>query len=198
MHNESTDPRFSRRAALRRAAIAGGVGWVAPVVLTSSPAAAGVFTAKCAPSAVTATAGFVQTGCTAFNSTIRITISFNGTCPCGGTALWCVQKNSPSPSVSGTSSVFVFSVTISVFTTVTIRGKVALGCTDRDGDTQYAVYDWVMTATDNGSACSVANSISGVTLSNRTLVTQSACPSLASLAPLSLPPAAPPGARRQE
>ena len=193
--------RFDRRAALRRAAAAGAVSWVAPVVLSSSPAAAGVFTSKCAPSAITASASFVQTACTAFNSTISITINFSGSCPCGGTSLWCAQKNSPAPTVSSTTSSLVFSVTIGIFSTITISGKVALGCTDRDGDTQYAVYNWSMTATDNGAACSVCNSISGVTLSGRTLVSSSGCPSLAALAAPAAPaappsPASPPGARR--
>ena len=57
----------------------------------------------------------------------------------------------------------------------------ALGCTDRDGDRQFAVYNWSMTARDSGAACASANSISAVTLSGRTLVTSAACPSLAAL-----------------
>lgn len=175
---------FDRRALLRRAAAAGVLGWTTPVILSSETASAGVFTSKCAPGTITATASYVLVSCLPTTSIITITISFSGPCPCGGTKLWCAQKNSPAPTVSGTSSTLSFSVTIPIFSTITISGKVALGCTDRDGDTQYAVYNWTMTASDNGGPCgTIINSISGVTLSNRTIVSGSGCPSLASLAP---------------
>lgn len=176
------DQGFDRRALLRRAAAAGAVGWAVPVVLTSEVVSAGVFTAKCAPGNVTASASFVQTACTATLTTIVITINFSGPCPCGGTATWCAQKNSPTPTVSSSTSTLAFPVTIAISTTVTITGKVALGCTDRDGDRQFAVYNWSMTARDSGAACASANSISAVTLLvPRTLVTSAACPSLAAL-----------------
>jgi hypothetical protein len=170
---------MDRRALLRKAAAAGAVGWTAPVILSSSPAAAGVFTAKCAPGNVTASASFVRTACRSNNSDISITINFSGPCPCGGTALWCAQKNSPTPAVSTTTSTLVFVVTIPIRATITISGRVGLGCTDRDGDTQFALYNWSMTATDNGRACSfVTNSISGVTLTGRTTVNSATCPPL--------------------
>ena len=84
--------------------------------------------------------------------------------------------------VSTGSSTLVFTVTVPIFSTITIAGKVALGCTDRDGDRQYAVYDWSMTARDNGQACStVVNSISAVNVSGRTVTSSATCPSLAAL-----------------
>lgn len=180
--NTGSQRGFDRRALLRRAAIAGAAGWTAPVVLTCETAAAGVFTAKCAPGNITASATFVRTACLAASSTIVITITFAGPCPCGGTKRWCARKNSPTPTVSSTTATLAFPVTIPIAATITITGKVALGCTDGDGDTQYAVYNWSMTATDNGAACStVVNSISAVTLSGRTLVVSNSCPSLAAL-----------------
>ena len=191
---------LDRRTLLRRAAVAGAIGWTAPVILNAGTASAGVFTAKCAPGTITASASFVRTACVAASSTIVITITFNGPCPCGGTKKWCAQKNTPAPTVASATAVLAFPVTIPVASTVTVAGKVALGCTDRDGDTQYAVYNWTMTATDNGAACSgVVNSISAVTLSGRTLVAGAACPSLAALAaPVAAPAGAPagPGATR--
>ncbi len=188
MAEESIDREFDRRALIRKAAIAGAIGWTTPVILTTKAAAAGVFTAKCAPGNVTATPSFVRTACGIFSSTITITILFSGTCPCGGGGLWCSQKNSPAPTVSSPSSTLSFSVTIPVFSTVTITGKVALGCTDRDLDTQYAIYNWSMTASDSGAPCNVvADSISAVTLSGRTLAASVGCPSLAALTPAVAP-----------
>lgn len=169
--------RVDRRALLRRAAAAGAVGWTAPIILTSSPAAAGVFTSKCAPGTVTATASFVRGACRSNNSDITITINFSGLCPCGGTRLWCTRKSTPTPVVTTTTSTLAFLVTVPVVSAITITGRVALGCTDRGGDTQYAVYDWSMTASDNGGPCSgVINAISGVTLTGRTLVNSVGCP----------------------
>jgi hypothetical protein len=173
--------RVDRRALLRKAAAAGAVGWTAPVILTSAPAAAaGVFTAKCAPGNVTATASFVRTACRNNNSDIRITIVFSGPCPCGGAQLWCARK--VSPLVTSSTSTIVFTVTTPIGVIVNISGQVALGCTDRDGDRQFAAYNWSMRATDNGNPCSeVVNSISGVMLSNRTLITSATCPLPATL-----------------
>jgi len=180
---ETHSPGFDRRSLLRRAAAAGAVGWTAPVLLTTEVALAGVFSAKCAPGNVTASASFVRTACAGASSTIVITINFAGPCPCGGAAVWCSQKNSPTPTVSSATSTLSFPVTVPIFSTVTITGKVALGCTDRDGDRQFAVYNWSMTASDNGGPCStVVNSISGVTLSSRTLASSATCPSLSALA----------------
>lgn len=192
-----TDTGFDRRALLRRAAIAGAVSWTAPVILSSSIASAGVFTAKCAPGSTSASASFVRTACSNPSTTITITIVFAGPCPCGGNGAWCTQKNSPAPTVAAATPTLVFSVTIPISTTVTIRGKVAHGCTDRDGDTQYATYDWSMTAIDNGLACvTTTNTISAVTLSNRTSVLSASCPSLAALvAPASIVVPAPSGSR---
>lgn len=173
---------YDRRALLRRAAAAGAVAWTAPVIISSAPVSAGVFTAKCAPGTITASAGFVRTACRSNNSDIRITINFAGPCPCGGVSLWCAQKNSPGSVVATGTSTLVFTVTVPIFSTITIAGKVGLGCTDRDGDRQFAVYDWSMTARDNGQACStVVNSISAVTLSGRTVTNSATCPSLAAL-----------------
>jgi hypothetical protein len=186
-----------RRALLRKLAIAGAVGWTSPVILSSSPASAGVFTSKCAPGTITASASFVQTGCNNSGTTIRITINFSGPCPCGGTQQWCARKNSPAPTVTSSTSTLVMSgIAVPIFGSTTISGRVGLGCTDRDGDTQFALYNWSMTASDSGAACSVANSISGVTLSGRTLVTSPTCPSLAGFAASSTPvfsAGAPPG-----
>lgn len=176
-----TDAGFDRRALLRRAAVAGAVSWTAPVILSSSIASAGVFTAKCAPGTTTSSATFVQNACGNASTTITITIVFAGPCPCGGASAWCAQKNSPSPTVASATSTLVFSVTIPISTTVSISGKVAHGCTDRDGDRQYATYDWAMTARDSGQACGVANSISAATLTNRTTVISASCPSLTAL-----------------
>ncbi|HRB04001.1 MAG TPA: hypothetical protein PLP26_11585 [Ilumatobacteraceae bacterium] len=81
-------------------------------------------------------------------------------------------------------------------TTIAITGKVALGCNDRDGDTQFAVYDWTMTATDNASGCSTASSITGATLTGPTFVLSATCPSLAAAASLVVTrsvPSLPPG-----
>lgn len=196
--------RVDRRALLRKAAAAGAVGWTAPVILTSAPAAAGVFTAKCAPGNVTVSSvSFVQVAgsCTDERTEIDITINFAGPCPCGGTPIWCGQLNTPARYAPGTitGSTLRFRVRIPIFNTIPINGRVALGCTDRNGDRQYARYNWSMTATDNGNACPVANSISGVTLSGRTLVPSVGCPSLAasslagSSAEVLSAPAVPPG-----
>jgi hypothetical protein len=186
-----------RRALLRKLAVAGAVGWTSPIILSSSPAAAGVFTAKCAPGAITATNSFVQTGCTGSNTTLTVTINFAGPCPCGGTKLWCAQKNAPGAVVFSSSSTLTMTgLVVPINGSITISGRVALGCTDRDGDTQYARYNWTMTATDNGAACNVANSISGVTLSARTLFTQATCPTLSGFTALAAPvfsPSASPG-----
>lgn len=78
--NQQTNGGFDRRALLRRAAVAGAVGWTAPVILTSEIASAGVFTAKCAPGTTTASASFtvVPGGCTSSSSAINITINFAG------------------------------------------------------------------------------------------------------------------------
>jgi hypothetical protein len=187
----TTEPpgdRVDRRALLRKAVAAGAVGWTVPVIISSGPAAAGVFTSKCAPSAITALAGFTQLNCTNNDTRVQITISFSGSCPCGGTPQWCARKNSPGGAGSFLGTVLQFAVTIPIRRTINIAGKVALGCTDGDGDTQFAVYDWTMTATDNGSACSTANSISGVSVTGRTLVNSATCPPLTAslLAPLEL------------
>ena len=177
-----------RRALLRRLAIAGAVGWVAPVVVTSSPVSAGVFTAKCAPGAITATATWVRINCLSTTSAITITLTFNGPCPCGGTKRWCVQKNTPAPAATSTTATLSFPVTVPAGGSTLITGKVALGCADRDGDIQYAVYTWSLSAYDNYAACStVVNSLSAITFTGRTLVTGTACPPLAAAAPLASP-----------
>jgi hypothetical protein len=181
MEEAADRKRVDRRALLRNAAAAGAIGWTAPVILSSGPVSAGVFTAKCAPGAVTVSSvSFVRGACRSNNSDITITINFAGVCPCGGTRLWCTRKSTPTPVVTGTTSTLVFLVTVPVLSPIapiTITGRVALGCTDRSGDTQYAVYNWSMTAQDNGQPCdTVINTISGVTLSGRTLVTSVGCP----------------------
>ncbi|HQV57122.1 MAG TPA: hypothetical protein PKV27_03850 [Ilumatobacteraceae bacterium] len=174
---------LDRRALLRKAAVAGSIAWASPVIVSSGPAAAGVFTTKCAPGTVTATNSFSRTDCLPDSTVISVTITFAGPCPCGGAQLWCAQKNSPTPIVSTTTAALTFTVTLAAFSTITISGKVALGCKDRDGDTQYAVYNWSMTATDNGAPCNrTTNSITSVVLTGRTLVTGAACPSLAGAA----------------
>jgi len=89
-----------------------------------------------------------------------------------------------------------FTVSVPIGTTIAITGKVALGCNDRDGDTQFAVYDWTMTATDNASGCSTASSITGATLTGPTFVLSATCPSLAAAASLVVTrsvPSLPPG-----
>jgi hypothetical protein len=179
---------LDRRALLRRAAAAGAVGWVAPIIISTSAVSAGVFTAKCAPGSITATATFVRINCLASTSSITITITFSGPCPCGGTKRWCAQKNTPSPIVSSSAATLSFPVTIPAGGSTVITGKVALGCADLDGDIQYATYNWSMSAFDNFAACStVVNSLSAVTLSGRTLVNSVACPSLAALAAFAAP-----------
>ncbi len=189
---------FDRRALLRKAATAGAVGWTVPVIVSSSPVSAGVFTAKCAPGTVTATATFATVLCQANSSTMNITINFAGSCPCGGTGLWCTQKNTPTPVVTGTTATLVLpNILIPISPTINIAGRVALGCTDRDGDRQYAVYNWTMTARDNGGACNTAfQSITQPVLSNRTLVTSASCPSLAAAAVFSATATPPPGVVR--
>ncbi len=196
---EQPGRRVDRRALLRKAAAAGAAGWTVPVILSSSAASAGVFTAKCAPGTITATASFVRTDCLSQSSTVTITITFAGPCPCGGTKLWCAQKNSPGTVVSSTAATLVLpNISVPIFGSTAITGKVALGCTDRDGDRQYAVYNWSMTASDNGGPCNtVVNTISAVTLSGRTVTASVGCPSLAGAAILAAPnSAAPPGAVR--
>jgi len=183
---------------LKKLAGAGAVGWVAPVILSSSPAAAGVFTAKCAPGTITSTNSFAQTGCDGGGTNVNITISFAGACPCGGVAVWCAQKNSPTPVVTSAAPSLFFNVRVNIGVATVISGKVGLGCTDRDGDRQFAVYDWTMNATDNGGPCASANAITPVVLSNRTLVTSLACPSLASFAPAAAPAAPRFGGTRTE
>ncbi|MEP1123837.1 MAG: hypothetical protein ABJH68_08115 [Ilumatobacter sp.] len=195
----SSDTReIDRRTLLGKLAAAGAVGWVAPTILSSSPAAAGIFTAKCAPGNVTATNAFVPVNCLNNGSNVTITITFNGPCPCGGTRIWCSQRNTPTTSASSTATVLSFLQFVPIGS-VTITGRVALGCTDRDGDTQFARYDWSMVAFDNGNACNTAiNSISGMTLSNRTLVTQPACATIVTAAAArSAQGEAPTGATRQ-
>jgi hypothetical protein len=188
--------RVDRRALLRKAAAAGAVGWAAPVILSSGPVAAGVFTAKCAPGAVTAGASFTQTGCTNNDTTLRITINFSGPCPCGGTQQWCAQKNTPTPAVTSATSTLVFTVVVPIRGSTVVNGKVGLGCADRDGDRQFAIYNWTMTASDNGNACNVANSITAVTLSGRTVTNSATCPPLTAALVAAAPqvaPAVPPG-----
>lgn len=195
--SEKDTSELDRRKLLKRLAGAGAAGWVAPVILSSSPAAAGVFTAKCAPGTITGTNSFVRTACLSNGSNITITLVFSGPCPCGGVQVWCAQKNTPTPTASSATQTLVFSQFVPIGSVV-ISGKVGLGCTDRDGDRQFAVYDWSMTASDNGQACNtVINSITPLTFSNRTLVTSATCPSLASFAAVATQ-SAPTGATRQE
>lgn len=186
-----------RRDLLRRAVTAGAVGWTAPVILTSAVAHAGVFSPKCAPGTVGASASFVRTACDRTSATLQITITFSGLCPCGGGAFWCTRKNSPTPAVTGTTSSLAFSVTLAAGGTITITGKVALGCIDRDNDRQYAVYDWSMTASDNNQPCNqTTNTITQPVLSNRTLVTQATCPTLTAAVAVTATRVAVPGAVR--
>jgi hypothetical protein len=180
-------PRVDRRALLRKAAAAGALGWTAPVILSSAPAAAGVFTAKCAPGPITIRdTQFEQIGCTGADTTLTIDIRFRfpPACPCGGPQQRCAQVNSPGvPSTLFGGGRLRFTVVVPIGATITISGKVAVGCTDRDGDTQFSVYDWTMTATDNGAACDVASSITGAVLTGPpTLVTSPTCPSLTAFA----------------
>ena len=201
--NQQTNGGFDRRALLRRAAVAGAVGWTAPVILTSEIASAGVFTAKCAPGTTTASASFtvVPGGCTSSSSAINITINFAGPCPCGGASVWCVRKSTPAPVAASTTASITFPVTITLggggTGSTAITGRVAHGCTDRDGDTQYVVQNWSMTAFDSGASCaSGPNSISVVTLGARTPTLTNPCPLAASLVASPAAAPGPPGTRR--
>lgn len=49
-------------------------------------------------------------------------------------------------------------------------------CVDRDGDYQWASYNWSMVASDSGAACNSAFSGTNPVLTNRQLHTQTACP----------------------
>jgi hypothetical protein len=177
------DGQVDRRALLRKAAAVGAVGWATPVILTSGPASAAAFTPKCAPGDMTAVATFAPVSCLPSSSFIDIRVRFTSACPCGNAGgRYCSQRNSPTPIVTGARNLD-FRVEVPIGS-LAISGKAARGCRDRDGDIQYAVYDWSMTAFDNGGPCgSAINSVSAVTLSNRALVPgTTACPPLNSFA----------------
>ncbi len=193
------DRRVDRRDVLRKAAVAGAVGWTAPMLI-SSVASAAVFTPKCAPGAITATSSFVrvQGSCTNTKSEIDATITFAGTCPCRPTAIWCAQKNLQPPVVASTTNSLTFRVVVPANSLIAVTGRVALGCTDRDGDVQFARYDWTFNATDAGSSCNnYTNTVTPPVLSGRTLFTQATCPSLAAPANSSDHVPAPPMVPRQ-
>ncbi len=170
---------LDRRALLRKVAAAGAVGWTAPVILSKPAAASGTFTAKCEPTGtLSGTTTNVQwLTCTFGTSNIQISLSFSGgSCPCGGTKLWCTAKTAPGTPFSSSSSTLVYQVGVPFAGTTNVSGQVAMGCTDRDGDVQWLVYDWTMSVSDTGGACNTAFSATNPVLSNRRFVCQASCP----------------------
>jgi hypothetical protein len=137
-HTSETVERggFDRREALKKAAVAGGIVWAVPVIM-SSPARAQAppCTPKCAPD--TTAFSFAGTtvrklGCTDPNAPngqeqyiieASVVVTATATCPCSGTA----------PTFSGT---FVFQFTSpnpgrTAFTGT--GGQITVTCTDIDG-----------------------------------------------------------------
>lgn len=120
---------------LRKAAVAGGIAWTAPVVASSRAGAASACTPKCQPSAPTVTATPVKRPCAITPPTvppsdqfvvIDVTVSATATCGCSGAAVVSVSPSSfvaTKPTVGG--GIFEADYPITV----------TLHCVDRDGDT---------------------------------------------------------------
>jgi len=151
---------FDRRAALKKAAIAGGIVWAAPMIASTKASAAAVCTLDCAPTAasaditITGTKGPCIPGgppgsqrrTFGINS---VTIDSGAVCPCTGTATVTyspevIVYDDPDPN-QGIRTVQIGTLTVTVT------------CTDEQGRSVARVCDASVIATFSGSCEGVGN-----------------------------------------
>ena len=135
---------FDRREALKKAAIAGGIVWAAPVIASSKASAQEACTLACAPTASSAditifgTKGPCIAGAPAGQQrrifTINdVTVDSGAVCPCGGTATvtWSptiIVYDDPDPN-QGIRTVEIGTITVTVTCTDEQGRAVARTCT---------------------------------------------------------------------
>lgn len=139
---QSSGPRFDRRQAVKRAAVAGAVAWSAPVVLSSrAQAMDGTCTPKCLPVAGPSTAPGISRDCLGNGSNRVVRIVLTGVnpvpvnCPCGGDA---VLGQLQVTSSAGAAAVNGTTVTIFILTgfpsTFEVTATQTASCNDRADD----------------------------------------------------------------
>lgn len=135
-----------RRSLLIKAAATGALVWAAPVVTSNIAHADVLFTPKCVPPTPTGT-GFNGTTpqCVngqALDGTIT-NISFNVSCPCGGTALVCGYTSVAIHLTRGSGGVWS--------TQNGVTGYFAYSCTDRTGRRCWYKYSFTSSVTLSGT-----------------------------------------------
>lgn len=179
---------IDRRSALKKAVVAGGIVWSAPLITSQVANAAGFCTPKCAPTSNTLT-GTTALYCTSTGDKWAvITFRANGTCPCGGSPVVCIDP--PSTWAKGGAQAFASSVcpgdprlTLPIapnqivvskdntngalgngtYTSQAVR--VAIGCRDRDGDYLWSVcsYSVSFAFQPANGPCSQGTNVGGAT-----------------------------------